>query len=96
MRQIDYNPINIVSLTSIRDVNKPWSYQNTNGQWINFDCSDCIQIELAYSIYSKTFKEEFSTVDIMVGQVNFKDDTLKITDSNGHSQVMDVYRSNNN
>ena len=51
---------------------------------------------MAYSIYSKTFKEEFSTVDIMVGQVNFKDDTLKVTDSNGHSQVMDVYRSNNN
>ena len=55
-----------------------------------FDCTDCIQIELAYSIYSKTFKDDFSTVDTMVGQVNFKNDKMKVTDSNGHSQEIDV------
>ena len=83
------------SFTSIHNVNKVWSYKNmTDGCWTNFDCTDCIQIELAYSIYSKTFDDQFATVDLVVGQVNLKDDTLKVTDSNGHLHIMDVQRSN--
>ena len=79
------------SFTSIHNVNKVWSYKNmTDGCWTNFDCTDCIQLELGFSIYSKTFDDQYSTVDLVVGQVNLKDDTMKVTDSNGHSQIMDV------
>ena len=79
------------SFTSIHNVNKVWSYKNmTDGCWTNFDCTDCIQIELAYSIYSKTFDDQFATVDLVVGQVSLKDDTLKVTDSSGHSHILDV------
>ena len=81
------------SFTSIHNVNKVWSYKNmTDGCWTNFDCTDCIQLELGFSIYSKTFDDQFSIVDLVVGQVNLKDDTLKVTDSNGHSLTMDVQR----
>lgn len=27
---------------SIHDVNKPWAYEKANGEFVNFECTDCI------------------------------------------------------
>ena len=54
-RRFEYDQVNVDDFTSIHDVNRPWAYKGMEGQWINFDCTDCIQLELAYFIYSKSF-----------------------------------------
>ena len=76
-------------------MNKPWSYK-IGGQWINFDCPECILLELSYFIYSKTFKEEHSKVSIPMGTVCFKQDLLHVEKENGETLSLDICRSLSN
>ena len=75
-------------ISSLNDLNKPWSFIDAEGQTTNFDCTECIKIELAYLTYQHTQKEEHRTIDIAfygsIGVIDFVTYLMTIWQSEGH------------
>ena len=75
-------------------MNQPWQYKNQDGQWISFDCTECILLELAFFTFTTAQSDQYSTVEIPMGKVNFKFDTIAVSGDNGEVKKYDIMRSN--
>lgn len=56
---------------SLQHINKAWQFENAAGQWIQFNCPECIRIQVAHLIYQKTVNDEHRRVEIESGLVEF-------------------------
>ena len=76
------------------DFNWAWQFYCENtGDWIQFDCPDCLQLEFNFQAFKISGKDSFKIFDTVKGKVNFE--TLKIEDILT-KQILEVRRTPNN
>ena len=90
----DIDPDYQKKFNSIHDMNKPWAFEKSPGQFFNFECTDCIQLELGYFIYEKnSASHKYCKTEIVMGEVDFTEMTITVKNDNGDSEKFRVQRS---
>ena len=63
---------------SVKDLNWAWLYQRPDSTWIQFDCTECLNLEYSYHAYQISGKDIYRNVNIVNGTVDIQNMTMKV------------------
>ena len=61
---------------SLKEINWAWFFEEVSGQMKQFECTDCILIELCYHLFKKSNDQRVRFVPISMGKVDIQ--TMKM------------------